>query len=114
VKLDKPYIGVIRDDILAIEEYVHVGKQSFLAETMLQDAVSMRLIAIGENLNKLSEQFQNNHPEVPISQIVGLRNILAHGYGEVDMGRVWKVIEKDFVELSEIIKRIAEEMGVQE
>jgi len=39
VKSDLPYLQHIRDSIAAIEEYVAGGREAFLRERLIQDAV---------------------------------------------------------------------------
>jgi uncharacterized protein with HEPN domain len=38
---------------------------SFHADRLLQHAVMMMLVVIGENAHKISKEFQNAHPEIP-------------------------------------------------
>lgn len=43
----------------------------------------------------------------------GLRNILAHDYGQVDRKIIWSVVEKDFPTLLESCKRYCTALGVE-
>ena len=45
-------------------------------------------------------------------QIISFRNILIHGYDEIDHGRVWQVIQSSLSTLeSEVVRLLAEESG---
>jgi len=37
---------------------------------------------LGEAANHVSKDYQVQHPEIAWGQIIGLRNVLAHEYGE--------------------------------
>ena len=50
---------------------------------------------IGEAANRVPEEFQESHPEIPWAQIIGMRNRLIHGYDEVDLNFLWSVVEND-------------------
>jgi len=45
------------------------------------------LLIVGEPANYVSKEFQEEHPEIEWAQIIGLRNILAHEYGEVKVDK---------------------------
>lgn len=74
--------------------YVHgVGFDAFVAHEMMQDAVARRLEIIGEAARRISPECVAEHPEIPWREIVGMRNVLAHEYGEVLLEVVWDVLE---------------------
>ena len=50
---------------------------------------------IGEAANRVPEDFQESHPEIPWAQIIGMRNRLIHGYDEVDLNFLWSVVQND-------------------
>lgn len=50
---------------------------------------------IGEAANRVPEEFQDNHTEIPWAQIIGMRNRLIHGYDEVDLNFLWSVVQND-------------------
>jgi uncharacterized protein with HEPN domain len=55
VRSDLPYLGHIADSITAIEAYVANGRDTFLRERMIQDAVIRNFEVIGEAAGRLSE-----------------------------------------------------------
>jgi len=90
------YLRHIWDAIAQIQSYLDQKSfQEFIANKMAQDAVVRRLEIIGEASRNLSEDFCNLHPEVPWSQIVGMRNRMAHDYLNVDMEIVWDIVTHD-------------------
>lgn len=74
----------------------------FNCDNMTQDAVLMNFIVIGEAVTKII----NNYPDfikanshIPWQQIRGLRNQVAHGYFDVDLGTIWNTIQNRLPEL---------------
>jgi uncharacterized protein with HEPN domain len=52
------------------------------------------LLIIGEAANHVSTKFREQHPEIEWAQIIGLRNILAHEYGEVKTDKIYLAATK--------------------
>ena len=63
--------------------------KDFEKEKLSRFAVERQLLVIGEAANHISVAFQKTHPAIPWKRIIGLRNILAHDYGEILTERVW-------------------------
>lgn len=82
----------IKEHILAIRSYLPADKAAYLADTKAQDAILMRLLELGEEISKLSENFKREHPALPWYKIAGLRNRLAHDYFVVDKDVIWDVV----------------------
>ena len=47
---------------------------------------------IGEAAARLTEATRAQNPTIPWRQIVGMRNILIHGYFDVNWNQVWNVV----------------------
>ena len=71
------------------------------------DAACMVLIAIGEsikNLDKVSEgKLLPTYPSIPWKKVMGIRDIMAHHYFEVDADVVFDVISKELEPLKKAI-----------
>ena len=81
----------IREACLSIESYVRgVDAQQFYADTEKQDAVIRRIEIIGEATAHLTDATRALLPALPFRQMRGMRNIVAHDYGHVDVALVWK------------------------
>ena len=63
------------------------------------------LIIMGEAANKISSAFQEKHPEIPCSSIIGTRNVIVHGYDQVKLPIVWDIISKNLLMLKENLNR---------
>ena len=85
----------ILDAIDSIESYKMDSFDSFLIDGKTQDAIIYNLIIMGEAANRIDQEFQDNHPEIPWSSIVGTRNVIVHGYDQVKLHIVWDIIQKN-------------------
>ena len=87
--------------------------QGFLGSEVLKLAVSMSLINLGELVNRLSDETKQQNPAVAWSAIVRLRNVAAHGYDELKMENIWKIVTEDvppfLTQISEILQRTGDE-----
>lgn len=81
--------------------------EDFDSEPMLQRAIEREMEIIGEVLNRLirinEEKLEETVPEY--RSIIGLRNIIAHGYDVIDPMIVWDVVVNHIPLLSEQIKQ---------
>ena len=64
------------------------------------------IIKIGENVARVSGDFEEDHPEVPWQIIKDMRNRLTHYYEATDYEVVWSTLEDDFPEISSMIRRL--------
>ncbi len=68
----------------------------FTSDRAYFNAVSMAILQIGELANGLSEGFREMTKEqMPWGMIRGMRNWLAHAYGEMDEGVLWETATRD-------------------
>lgn len=47
---------------------------------------------IGEAASRITTQRQNELPQIPWAQIIGMRNTLIHGYYDIKLDLVWDTI----------------------
>jgi uncharacterized protein with HEPN domain len=83
----------IQRSIALIDEYTQSGREAFLDAPVLQDAVVRRLETLADAASHLSDELKTRHPEIPWREVYGFRNVAAHGYLELDLGRVWTTVE---------------------
>jgi len=74
-------------------------KVAFLADELTQSAVLHQILVLGEAAKRLSSEFRARYPEVPWSDIGGMRDKLIHEYEAVDHNQVWSTAMKDIPEL---------------
>jgi uncharacterized protein with HEPN domain len=110
VKSDLPYLGHIGDAIAAIESYVIGGREVFLRERLIQDAVIRNFEVIGEAASRLSPATRGSAGPL-WTRVVAFRNRLIHGYWSVDLLLVWDVIRNDLPGLKREVERLLKDLG---
>jgi uncharacterized protein with HEPN domain len=65
---------------------------------------------IGEAARGLTEELRQAHPEVPWRQMIAMRNVLIHGYFDIDVDLVWSVADNDLPKLAAQIRAIVKEV----
>jgi uncharacterized protein with HEPN domain len=83
----------IRDAIALIEQRTYQGREAFLDDIDMQDAVLWRLETLAEATNRLPPEIKARHPEIRWRAIYGFRNIAAHGYLDLQIDRVWEIVD---------------------
>lgn len=69
-----------------------LDEAAFNASRLHQSAVIRALEVLGEAANKVSAETRNDLPTVPWREMIGLRHRLIHGYDEVRLDIVWRVV----------------------
>jgi len=101
----------IQEAIERIEKYARQGQEAFEHEELIQTWIVHHLQIIGEAARALSSNLRDQHPEIPWSKIIGMRNILVHDYFGIDVDVVWAVVERDLPDLKLQIETILREVG---
>ena len=65
---------------------------------------------IGEAAASLGRDFHEAHPQVPWPQIVAMRNVSIHEYFGVDLGEVWKTVERDLPTFKPAVERLLKKL----
>ena len=107
-KIPTPLIGAAYDALKVVVERVE-DKQTFLGDPILQDATLMRLIEAGEYLARLRDSypdFYEGHHSDAWNRLIGLRNIIAHGYVQVDREKVWDIVNAQLPGLITELERL--------
>ena len=101
-KDDHYYTERIRKDLMFIAEHTRDIEIEELNENeVLLDSMMFRLIQISENAKRLSNEYVEQHTEIPWTAIYGLRNRIVHDYGNVDLEVVYSTLKNDIPELLE-------------
>jgi uncharacterized protein with HEPN domain len=91
------------DDIIEaaseIVAIVEAGRTAWESDHVRQLAVERLLEIIGESARAMTDGGRARYPEVPWSDVIGLRTVLAHHYHRVDPDQVWTIATKDISEL---------------
>ena len=103
---DRVYLAHILDAITQIESYTAgLVYAEFVQKRLVQDGVIRQLEIIGEASGNLSPDFREKYPDLPWSQIIGLRNRLIHAYFDINLGIVWDIVQTNIPPLKQNVEQ---------
>jgi len=104
--------NIIKHIVEHIENAINAQKRFgndikiFVADKDYFNSVCMSLLQIGELAHHLTTKFTVKHSDIPWKNIIGLRNVVVHGYGQLDAETVWATLTDDIPELYQKCKAI--------
>ena len=99
------YLHHILDASRKIHRLVQLERdvESFASNEAVYNASLYLLATIGEAVSSLSNEFKQEHTEIPWQNIKDMRNILIHEYLNVSPIIVWKTICERLPELDLVV-----------
>lgn len=92
----QPNLSFILDTLASIRDNTTRDKDAFMNDPNVRDATLMRLQDIGEQLSRIRDkfpEFYEQHNSDEWHKFIGLRNIISHGYREIDFEIIWDIVE---------------------
>lgn len=87
-------------------------ESEFLADLMLRSAVERQLEIVGEALSHLRKGDPETAEQVPdLDRIVGMRNVIAHEYGDIDYAIVWAAVARRVPALLPVLEALLDHSG---
>ena len=83
----------------------------FTRSHLHRNAVQWDLTVIGEASARVSFDTKVAHPEIPWSQMTGMRNRIVHRYFSIDLDIVWSVVREDLPVLIERVRALVRQEG---
>jgi len=78
------------------------------------DSICMILIAVGEAFKQIDRTTDGKllarYPEVDWSGVMGVRDVIAHGYFDVDVEEVFSICQTDIPALIRTVRKMLEEL----
>ena len=121
-----PDMSLIREKLLQIEESLSriqrrssgikspedfTGNEDNLDKL---DAIAMMLIAVGESFKKIDYETDGEwlikYPEIDWYGVIGLRNVLAHNYFDIDTEIIYRICRKEVPKLLKTVRRMLREI----
>ena len=98
----------IKEAILALHEHLaSAGEEPAGSDSaLLHDALLFQFVIIGEAVKHLAPETRDSEPDIPWTDIAGLRDLIAHEYFKIDLERVLDIIERDLPPLEQAIDRL--------
>ncbi len=101
---DESYVMDILHAARLVQSFVlDVDSEAFDRDIMQQSAVIHQLMIIGEATKHISQQFKDDHPEVPWKDMAGMRDVLIHAYHRINLDEVWLAAT---VHVPELIRQV--------
>ena len=102
---DGVYVGHMLDMTRkAIEKTTN--RDAFDGDENLRLALTHLIQVIGEAARHVSREYCEAHPEIPWTEIVGMRHKVVHDYLGVDEDIVWQVVTDDLPKLLPALVRL--------
>jgi uncharacterized protein with HEPN domain len=99
----------------AIRRILRYTKNISRAELEMNDekvsAILYQIAVIGEATKRLSQEFRQQHPEIPWRDIAGMRDVLIHKYDQVDFDVIWDVVQSKLPELLTLLEPLLPSPG---
>lgn len=96
-------MDITRAAQLALAFAEDMSQLEFERDLKTQSAVLYQIAIVGEAVKRLSPEFRSQHPEIPWQAIAGMRDVLIHDYGSVDVKRIWLTLESSLPTLLEFL-----------
>ena len=96
------------DDILQavsrIRSYVaNMTFAEFQASQLTFDAVAMNVLVIGESIGRLPDRLKTQLGDLPWKSMIAVRNLVAHGYPELEDTIIWDIARARLDEIEAVI-----------
>lgn len=115
--LRRTYVDYLRDilDYAQKAERFTAGVDfdAFCANEEKTLAVIRALEVIGEAARHLPRSVQQRYPDVPWKNMIGMRDVLIHGYFGVDLEVVWETVQRDLPPLQVAVARILADLEAE-
>lgn len=105
-------VGLVAMGVYASKAIFMLGKtekEELDLNEMMQFALMKLEKIVGEAANRVSKQTQAKHPEIPWSEVIGMRNRLVHDFEAVDLSTLRETIIDDLPPLLRKLRTIVGE-----
>lgn len=103
----KLYLADILAAMEAIECFVAgMSFEDFVRDDKTASAVVRKLEIIGEAAKQIPVDVRRAYPQVPWSEMAGMRDRLIHAYFGVDYGLVWRTIQERIPHIGPVIRQM--------
>ncbi len=101
---------LVRHIISAIEQVEHytrgMSESEFISRGMVQDAAVRQIEIISAAASNISLEFQNRHPKLEWSKMIGLRKKIVPEIFSVNPATIWNTIQDDLPPHKQALKKI--------
>lgn len=103
----KLYLSDIREAVLKILNYSEgCTLETLKTDDKTYDSILLNFLVIGEAAVKIPDEIKNRYADIDWRGMIGMRNIIAHGYFKIDPEIIWDSIQKDLPRLLDSIQKL--------
>lgn len=111
MRKDRLCLRDICSAISAIQEFVdEMTFDEFCEDEKTQSAVIRKFEIMGEATKNLPETVREEHPDLPWSEMAGMRDRLIHGYFKIDQKLVWQTIQQELPPLKQQVRDVLHDL----
>ena len=81
-------------------------REKFNEDEDIREIICFNIFQIGELAKNLDAEFVKKYGGVPWKHIKGMRDKIGHGYGTLDLDKIWDTALQDIKPLNEYCKEI--------
>ena len=63
---------------------------------MRHSAILYQIEIMGEATKRLSQEFRDQHSDIPWRDVAGMRDIIIHQYDRIDFDVIWLAIQRNW------------------
>jgi uncharacterized protein with HEPN domain len=82
----------------------------FTADEIRLQALLHNLMIIGEAVKHIPAEVRERAPGVPWAEVAGMRDVIVHGYFELDLPLLWHVVREEVTQLRQQIEALLKEL----
>lgn len=88
---------------------ISLDRARFDSDEDLREIICFNIFQIGELAKNFDSEFVKKYGGVPWKHIKGMRDKIGHGYGTIDLDKIWDTIIRDIGPLNKYCKEILSE-----
>ena len=108
--MSKDFLVYLEDIIDAMEKaemfMAGLTYEQFETDLKTNFAVVRAIEIIGEATKRLPMTIRNQYPNIPWKDMAGMRDVIIHGYDNVNLRIVWDVVKQDIPRIKLQIEQI--------
>jgi uncharacterized protein len=110
------YLDQILDAARRAEEYTAgMSREAFRQTDLVEHAVTRTLQIVAVTVGRIHQNapaFLDAHPELPLTRVYEMRDVLVHRYYDLDLDAIWTVATEDMPKLKEMLLAIRQAEGL--
>ena len=101
------YVSDMKACCQRVAEYTAgLSREDFESRRLVYDATLRNLELLGEAARNVPDEARALAPDIPWRRIVGVRNILIHGYLGIDNDIIWDIVSNELASLLPSLEKL--------